>query len=381
VLDLWSDAFWSAFLLGLLLLYPLRGTRWRHPVWALVNMFFVACVFDGAVWTVVSIVLVVYGGLRLSQLSARSGAILAGVATLFAALFALYKLPCVWPAVQLPLNPLLSLVGFSYLFLRVIDLLRAVGEGRHPVPGLLQVTNYLVPFHMVAAGPIQSYDDFARDRPRQEPLTVGETLSAAERIVWGLFKKFVLAALLSEYVLTGFSSSGWYFVLEVQLNFLWLYLDFSAYSDIAVGVGRLIGVATPENFDRPYFARNLMVFWERWHISLSQWVRRHLFLPVQMHLMRLSAGRYRLWIASLAFFLAFLLCGLWHGLHWPFFVWGMMHAVGLIVANLYRAMLKRVLDADGFRAYQHNRVIAVFGTVLTSFYVAFSLVPICTWSH
>ena len=379
--DVWSYPFWCAFLLGIVWLYPQRNTAYRHLAWAIVNVLFVTCVFGSAVWVVVSIVLVVLGGLRLNQTLGRPGLVLGSVGFVFGVVFVLYKLPGLLPSIQIPMNPLLSLVGFSYVLLRIIDLLRVVGERRHPTPGLLSVINYLIPFHMVAAGPIQSYDDFVADRPRPEPLTVWETLSTSERIVWGLFKKFVLAALIHEHLLTGFSTSGWYFFLEVQLNFLWLYLDFSAYSDIAVGVGRLMGVSTPENFNRPYLARNLIVFWERWHISLSLWIRRNLFIPVQMNLLRLSKGRFPLWIASVAFFVAFLTCGIWHGLELPYLLWGVMHAVGLILANLYRVFLKRALGANGLRAYQRNPVAAVLGSVVTFVYVAFSLVPVCYGIH
>ena len=84
----------------------------------------------------------------------------------------------------------------------------------------------------------------------------------------------------------------------MQLNYLWLYLDFSAYSDIAVGVGRLMGVATPENFNRPYLARNMIDFWERWHISLSLFIRRNMFIPIQLALMRRTDGRRPLLVAS-----------------------------------------------------------------------------------
>ena len=97
-----------------------------------------------------------------------------------------------------------------------------------------------------------------------------------------MFKKFVLANALEAAFLTAFRARGPYFFLEVQLNYLWLFLDFSAYSDIAVGIGGLLGVATPENFNRPYLARNSIDFWERWHISLSQFIRRNLFIPIQV---------------------------------------------------------------------------------------------------
>ena len=108
---------------------------------------------------------------------------------------------------------------------------------------------------------------------------------------------------------------------------------------MSVGIGQLIGVATPENFNKPFLARNIMDFWERWHISLSQFIRRNVFIPVQLSLMRKTGGRAPLWIASFAFLISFAFCGLWHGVSWPWFAWGLYQAAGLVTCNLYRHWL------------------------------------------
>ena len=134
-------------------------------------------------------------------------------------------------------------------------------------------------------------------------------------------KKYVLAHGIELLLLTGFRAKGWYTPVEVQFNHLWLYLDFSAYSDLAVGVGRLMGVATPENFDRPLLARNLVQYWERWHISLSQFIRRNIFTPVQLAMVRRSEGQSPLRAASVAFTVSFLLCGLWHAVSFRWLGW------------------------------------------------------------
>ena len=139
--------------------------------------------------------------------------------------------------------------------------------------------------------------------------------------------------------------------------FIWLYLDFSAYSDIAVGIGKLLGVQTPENFNRPYFARNIIVFWERWHISLSLWIRRNLFFPIQVALLRRTGGDYQMLCGAIGFAVSFLLCGLWHGIAWNFVVWGVMHATGLIAVNAYRKRLSERLGAKGLKAYLANPYI------------------------
>ena len=152
---------------------------------------------------------------------------------------------------------------------------------------------------------------------------------------------------------------------EAQLTLIWLYLDFSAYSDVAVGVGRLIGVATPENFNRPYLARNIIDFWERWHISLSQFIRRNIFIPLQLALLRCTDGQRPLLVASLAFSVSFLLCGLWHQISLRWLAWGAFHAAALVICNLYRYWLTKRLGRKGVNRYVANRWIRLVMMALT----------------
>jgi D-alanyl-lipoteichoic acid acyltransferase DltB (MBOAT superfamily) len=242
--------------------------------------------------------------------------------------------------------------------------------------------NYLLPFHMLAAGPIQAYDEFV-DSVRPPRLGRRASLVAIERITLGLFKKFVVAHLVASIFLTGFRADSAYTLLEIQVFYLWVYLDFSAYTDIAVGLGWLMGVATPENFDRPLSARNITVFWERWHISLSRFIRRNLFTPVQLGLVRRWPAVSPLLSASLAFSVAFLLCGLWHEISLRFMIWGGMHALGLIVCNLYRSALRARLGRQGVKRYMESWPIRWLATALTFEFVAcsiaFALYPRTYW--
>jgi D-alanyl-lipoteichoic acid acyltransferase DltB (MBOAT superfamily) len=255
----------------------------------------------------------------------------------------------------------------------LIDVARAVREQRHAPPDLAAMINYLLPFHMLAAGPIQSYDDFVAQPATPPALDLRGALGALDRIATGLFKKYILANFLEALLLSGFRARGIYMCAEMQLKYIWLYLDFSAYSDVAVGIGRLIGVATPENFNRPYLARNVIEFWERWHISLSQFIRRNLFIPIQMALIRRSDGQAPLRAASIAFGVSFLLCGLWHSLSWPWVVWGGFQAAGLVICNFYRQFLLRRLGRKGVNQYMTNRLIHILGSVLTFEFQALAL--------
>ena len=271
------------------------------------------------------------------------------------------------------LNPILGTLGFSYLMLRVIELAVAVHEKRHPAPGIIDTVNYLIPFHMLAMGPIQSYDDFAKEKDViDEPLSFDDALQAVERIARGLFKKFVLAYFIDSLLLTGFQSNGWYLLLEIQVFALWVYLDFSAYMDVVIGLGKLMGIATPENFNRPYSARNITVFWERWHITLSMFIRRNIFVPIQLHIARKASNRNSLLPASFAFLVSFVFCGIWHGLTWKFFLWGLLHALALIICNAYRAVLRGKLTTDRLRQYNSSIAIRIIATIVTFEFIAFS---------
>ena len=281
-------------------------------------------------------------------------------------LFVGYKLSRAgWDVGLVRVNFFLATVGFSYVALRLLEVGRAVAEGRHAPPDLASTINYLLPFHMISAGPIQSYDDFVAQPAVPPPPGPADALAGFERIATGLFKKFVLANLIEKVFLTGFRSHGAYSLVEMDLNFLWLYLDFSAYSDVAVGLGRLMGVATPENFDRPYLARNPIDFWDRWHISLSQFIRRNVFIPIQLGLMRRTGGGRPLLIAGVAFTASFLLCGLWHNFMISWLAWGVYQSAGLIACNAYKDFLVRRLGRKGLKRYMANRWYRALAVFLT----------------
>jgi D-alanyl-lipoteichoic acid acyltransferase DltB (MBOAT superfamily) len=378
-IDLFAAPFWLAVAAALLLVTPLARARDRQLAFCFVNLAFLAIIIKGRTLGVMGGVALAYALLRLSAPPRAGriafGALLAGCL----GLFALYKTPALLPATGFPklFMSMLAAIGFSYVFLRAIDVARAVHGGRHPAPSIVWLFNYLVPFHMLAAGPIQAYDDFVTHTQRvPSPLSARGALEGVERIVFGLFKKYVIAYAIERLFLTEFMADGWYFLLEVHLYALWFYIDFSAYSDIAAGLGKLMGIHTPENFNRPYLSRNMIDFWERWHITLGDWIRRNLYIVIQLELVRRSRARHQLLISLVSVALAFSLSGLWHGLTRPFFIWGLMHGVGVMVANLYRHILLRRLGKKGLRTYMQNPAIRVAATFVTLEWVAASLVVV-----
>lgn len=374
LIDLTKFEFWLVLLVAVVLVGPLKISSHKSVAWAAINCGFIFLILQLHGLFMIAAVIAVYFMLqRIAGRFRNLSTIIASLILLI--LFLVHKNFFLEQVAPLsPVRTILSITGFSYIALRMVEVIRAVFEKRQPPPSLISTINYLIPFHMLAAGPIQAYEEFASQSDHISTDRSKNILPAIERIVFGLFKKFVLAYTIHELFLTGFESQGLYFFIEVQFFFLWLYLDFSAYSDIAIGIGYLLGIATPENFNRPYLARNAIDFWERWHITLSQFVKRNIFIPIQLYLNRRNDGARPLLSASIAFFIAFVACGLWHGLTLNFMLWGAFHAIGLIVTNLYRSYLKKRLGTQGVKKYLANKSIESLARVITYQFVAFSLV-------
>jgi D-alanyl-lipoteichoic acid acyltransferase DltB (MBOAT superfamily) len=382
LIDLAEPQFWAVLAAAVVLLTPIVNGELRRWVLAVVNASFLVLLLRS--WTLVILAGVLVAqeiGQRIHRRKGAGKSMLLGAARLAViGLFVYHKCPALSDAFPLaPLSLVLAVVGFSYVALRLIDFMRTMSEKRAKPPGFAALLNYLFPFHMLAAGPIQSFTEFAAQPATPDPIAFEDALQGIGRIAQGLFKKYVLAYCLIQLTSTAWQSRGAYALLEMNFHYLWLYLDFSGYSDIAVGVGILIGVATPENFNRPYLARNMTDFWQRWHISLSQFVRRNIFMPIQLALVR---GNYNPVVtASLALGVSFLIVGLWHGVTLPWFLWGMMHAGGVILSNLYREFLKRKLSAEGLERYNASLPIRLLSTFVTTEFVALSLVLVGNQWH
>jgi len=377
VIQLNQLAFWLACGAGVGMTAVLGGAMQRKWCLAALNLGFLVALLRVQALGVLAGILLARLVLHLLDRGRSPGLILGLTSSVMLSLFVLHKLPHTADDLGLtPVGRVLSLIGYSYVALRMVEVFRAVFERRHHAPDLPSTINYLLPFHMLAAGPIQAYDDYVKQSSVYREPTTSDVLAGMERIANGLFKKFVLAYLLQKMFLTDFQAPGAYRFLEVQVFFLWLFLDFSAYSDIAVGVGTLIGVVTPENFNRPLGARNVIDFWERWHMSLSLFIRRNLFNPLQLLLMRRDGGRRPLLCAAVALAISFVLCGLWHGLTLGFLIWGVAQATGLITVRIYGQFLQKRLGKAGLKTYLANPSIRLAACLLTFEFQAVTLLAL-----
>jgi alginate O-acetyltransferase complex protein AlgI len=203
-----------------------------------------------------------------------------------------------------------------------------------PADGLLQYAAYVSMFPYLLAGPIERFTQMG-DQLRRLPRRLDGSLAASGLAfaAFGLAKKLVIADQLAPSVARLFAAhshlgvvSGWAAAVGFSLQ---LYFDFSGYSDIAVGVGLLLGLRLPQNFDSPYTAVNVSDFWRRWHMSLSSWVRDYVYIS-------LGGSRVRLARNVLNLMITMTVMGLWHGAAWTFVVWGALHGAALSVRVLAR---------------------------------------------
>ena len=236
----------------------------------------------------------------------------------------------------------LGWLGFSYVAFRLIHTLIDRMKGRLKEIRLGEYLVYTIFYPAVIAGPIDRLQRFRKDLENPEPLSPSTLRQSGERLVVGLFRKFILADTLGLIAISArnvnqVQSIGWLWLMLMAYAFQ-IYLDFTGYSDIAIGSGILLGFHLPENFSRPYLKPNLTLFWNNWHMTLTQWIRSYFFFPITRHLRR--KGKLP---ASLIIFVTqistMLLIGLWHGITWNFVIWGAWHGLGLFIHNRWSAMM------------------------------------------
>ena len=234
---------------------------------------------------------------------------------------------------DLPLLQVILPVGVSFFTFQAISYLVDVRKGRVPAAGLLDLMLLMSFFPHLVAGPIVRASDLLPQFRRSPTLTRGAVAAALLLILWGLFKKAVIASqLAADLVDPAFfdpaSRSSLDLLIGAYGYAVQIYCDFSAYSDMAIGLAALLGYRFPRNFDQPYRAASLQDFWRRWHISLSSWLRDYLYIPLGGS--RRGAAR-----TYLNLFLTMLLGGLWHGASWGFVIWGGLHGGWLAIERFW----------------------------------------------
>ena len=229
-------------------------------------------------------------------------------------------------------------IGISFYTFQILSYVVDVYRGDVPAQkSFLKLGTYIAMFPQLIAGPIVRYAEIAPQLDERET-TLEDVSSGAGRFVIGLSKKVLLANVLYE-IITVFQKSRdlsvlfyWLYAVSFALQ---LYFDFSGYSDMAIGLGRIFGFRFSENFDYPYISASITEFWRRWHKSLGSWFRDYVYIPLGGN--RVSNAK---WLRNIL--VVWLLTGLWHGASWNFVFWGLGFAVLLVAEKLlYKRQLER----------------------------------------
>jgi len=256
---------------------------------------------------------------------------------------------------SLPLLRLALPVGISFYSFQMISYLADVYRGSVPAQrSIVKLGCYISMFPQLIAGPIVRYADI-NERLENRSLSFDAAAEGAERFMLGLGKKVIIAnsmgALCSAFSASSEQSILFYWLYAIAFT-LQIYYDFSGYSDMAIGLGKILGFEFMENFNYPYISRSITEFWRRWHMSLGSWFRDYLYIPLGGN--RVSKPR---WFFNI--FVVWFCTGFWHGANWNFMVWGLYFAVLLVIEKLW--LLKRLEKSEVFgRIYTMLLVIIGF---------------------
>lgn len=241
--------------------------------------------------------------------------------------------PLKWIGIALPIG--ISFFTFQKLSYS-IDVYRKI---HGPLKKIQDYALYIILFPQLIAGPIVRFHEIADQIvDRKENENADNRLIGFFRFIIGLAKKVLIANSLGVHVDEIFALSGeqlgtgiaWLGIIAYSFQ---IYYDFSGYSDMAIGIGRMIGFKFPENFNNPYISQNITEFWRRWHMTLGRWMKDYLYIPLGGSRVKTSRRLYfNLWVV-------FLISGLWHGAAWNFVAWGAFHGLFLVLDRIFLAQL------------------------------------------
>ena len=281
-------------------------------------------------------------------------------------------------------------LGISYYTLSIIGYLCDVYWQKDKAESVyFRLLLYMIYFPAILQGPIHRHQNLSKQLYQGYPIEYGALCFGLQRMVWGFFKKMVIAdrfaVITSEIFKLYHFYSGQYFVVAVLSSAIQLYCDFSGCMDIALGASECFGISLDENFRRPFFSRSSAEFWRRWHITLGAWFRDYVYMPMVASPLLAGIGRQiKKWFGARAgknammaipIAVVWLLTGLWHGTGLDYIIWGIYWGVIIIVASLFAAQLKKPLKlmhidekSEGWAIFERFRTFLIFcgGRLLTA---------------
>ncbi|MBQ8076939.1 MAG: MBOAT family protein [Eubacterium sp.] len=273
-------------------------------------------------------------------------------------------------------------LGISFYTLMAVSYLADVHSGKYKAQkNPFRVGLYLAFFLTIVEGPFARYDQFGTQLNNRERFKASDFVYGAQRVVWGLFKKVVVADRAAELVDIVFdnsrSYSGVIIVAAILLYTLQLYCEFSGVMDIVSGLGETMGLKLPENFARPFFAKGINEFWQRWHITLGAWLRDYIFYPISfsktfMNASKKARSKFSPYYANLvptavALFFVWFGNGFWHGSGWKYIVYGLYYYVLMMIGMFMEPLFRKICDKA--KINRQSKGFGIFQMVRTFFIV------------
>jgi D-alanyl-lipoteichoic acid acyltransferase DltB (MBOAT superfamily) len=271
----------------------------------------------------------------------------------------------------------IMMAGVSYIGFKFIHFFVDFRAGKIKDVGPLEFLGWLFFFPSIIAGPMQRFQEWQAQRAELN-FNAKDVVVGLQRLFIGMFMKFVMADTIYNASISQLSAGTLATASFLELAgsaacySLYLYWDFAGYSHMAIGLGKFWGITLPENFRSPFLARNLIEFWNRWHITLSTMLRDYIFYPLSLHLKRLRfSGRHRDFATAIPPLITFLLVGIWHGATIGFILYGLTQGIGLA----FLAVLKRRKPKTALSRWWSESIIGYATGVIVNFaYVTVSLV-------
>ena len=362
----------------------------RAVVMALASAVFIASYASSVVQVLPLLLFLVLGFVvvRAVQLRPARSTLVTGLVAIVASFLYLKRYAFVD---NLPALPFIYLsLGLSYILFRIIHL--AVDASQNELPtrvGPLSFFNYTCNFLSFVSGPIQRYQDYQQASAQRLTLDDDTAYTGFSRVVLGYIKVAVISA-IADHLFTIFSlrlaEQAGVPMLKILALYLaaattytaYLYYNFAGYMDIVIGIGRLCGCNLPENFNKPFSSRNFLEFWSRWHMTLSDWFKLYVFNPLLKLMARhVQAAALQPFLGVAAFFLTFLLIGMWHGTTTAFFIYGLVLGAGASGNKLWQVVMTRRLGKQRYKTTCANPLYAALCTGMTFAYFAMALG--CFW--
>ncbi len=379
-----SFEFLALIIIGSLLFYSFSMQWWRLLVFSTMNIIFVISYASGisTLIPLVGFMAVGYFGLMVIHYFQTKWAVSLFV-IMFVIIFAYLKDYAFIPSsIEMPINYIV--IGFSYILFRVIQIaIDLYQKNIEKMPSPLEFFNFTCSFLTFSSGPIQRYQDFElqTDRLVEVRLSEKQLLENFSRLVNGLIKLAVVSKIITNLISTCEAHEiatrlPWFSFLFVSFFYmLFIYMNFSGYMDIAIGIGSIFGFHLPENFNFPSVANNFMEFWSRWHMSYSSWFKTYCFNPIVKFFMSRFGHRKKIapYWGVIAFFITFLLMGIWHGSTTIFVIYGLFLAVGVSFNKLYEVILRDIIGKKRFKKLRQNTGYMYFCRGMTTMYFCFAL--------